>query len=136
MPNLAVNSFPRGVAVHPNPLRPLVYVANRTVNSFSDDGTNPYVDQCDSLVARPPVNVNPDQCVGSLSIFDLDLKRQVGSVAVGWAPEGVAVINSDDAYAGLWREMAALGWRVRRVRGVLTALCPDCVRSHDEAGEE
>ncbi|HUM95692.1 MAG TPA: PASTA domain-containing protein [Candidatus Competibacter sp.] len=91
VPNLAVNSFPRGVAVHPNPLRPLVYVVNRTVNSFSDDGTNPYVDQCDSLVARPPVNVNPDQCVGSLSIFDIDLKRQVGSVAVGWAPEGVAV---------------------------------------------
>lgn len=91
MPSLAANPFPRGVAVHPNPLRPLVYVVNRTVNSFSDDGTNPYVDQCDSLVARPPVNINPDQCVGSLSIFDLDLKRQVGSVAVGWAPEGVAV---------------------------------------------
>lgn len=88
---LAANSYPRGVAVHPNPLRPLVYVTNRTVNSFSDDATNTNIDQCDALVARPPVNVNPDQCVGSLSIFDADLKRQVGSVAVGWAPEGVAV---------------------------------------------
>ncbi len=39
-------------------------------------------------------------------------------------------------YEDAAREMAALGWRVRRVRGVLTALCPDCVRSHDEAGEE
>ncbi|MGB4946544.1 MAG: PASTA domain-containing protein [Candidatus Competibacter denitrificans] len=91
VPNLAANSYPRGVAVHPNPLRPLVYVTNRTVNSFSDDQTNPYVDQCDALVGRSPVNVNPDQCVGSLSIFDADLKIQVGSVAVGWAPEGVAV---------------------------------------------
>ncbi|QQS54653.1 MAG: PASTA domain-containing protein [Candidatus Competibacteraceae bacterium] len=91
VPNLAANSYPRGVAAHPNPLRPLVYVTNRTVNSFSDDATNPYPDQCDALVSRPPVNVNPDQCVGSLSIFDADLKTQVGSVAVGWAPEGVAV---------------------------------------------
>lgn len=91
VPNLTANSYPRGVAVHPNPLRPLVYVTNRTVNSFSDDQTNPYVDQCDALVGRSPVNVNPDQCVGSLSIFDADLKIQVGSVAVGWAPEGVAV---------------------------------------------
>ncbi|HRX60209.1 MAG TPA: PASTA domain-containing protein [Candidatus Competibacter sp.] len=91
VPNLSANSYPRGIAAHPNPLRPLVYVTNRTVNSFSDDETNPYVDQCDALVARPPVNVNPDQCVGSLSIFDADLKTQVGSVAVGSAPEGVAV---------------------------------------------
>lgn len=91
VPNLRANPYPRGVATHPNPLRPLVYVSNRTVNSFSDDNANPYVDQCDALVARPPVNVNHDQCVGSLSIFDADLKMQVGSVAVGWAPEGVAV---------------------------------------------
>ncbi|KAB2926222.1 MAG: PASTA domain-containing protein [Candidatus Contendobacter sp.] len=91
VPNLAANPYPRGVAAHPNPLIPLVYVTNRTVNSFSDDAANPYVDQCDALVARPPINVNPDQCVGSLSIFDADLKTQVGSVAVGWAPEGVAV---------------------------------------------
>ncbi|MDG4595274.1 MAG: PASTA domain-containing protein [Candidatus Contendobacter sp.] len=91
VPNLAANPYPRGVAAHPNPLIPLVYVTNRTVNSFSDDAANPYVDQCDALVARPPINVNPDQCVGSLSIFDVDLKTQVGSVAVGWAPEGVAV---------------------------------------------
>ncbi len=91
VPNLAANPYPRGVATHPNPTIPLVYVTNRTVNSFSDDATNPYPDQCDALVSRPPVNVNPDQCVGSLSIFDADLKTQVGSVAVGWAPEGVAV---------------------------------------------
>ena len=91
VPNLAANPYPRGVATHPNPLRPLVYVTNRTVNSFSDDASNPYPDQCDGLVSRAPVNVNPDQCVGSLSIFDADLKTQVGSVAVGWAPEGVAV---------------------------------------------
>ncbi|MCB1795494.1 MAG: PASTA domain-containing protein [Candidatus Competibacteraceae bacterium] len=91
VPNLAANPYPRGVAAHPNPLRPLVYVTNRTVNSFSDDATNPYPDQCDGLVSRPPVNINPDQCVGSLSIFDVNLKIQVGSVAVGWAPEGVAV---------------------------------------------
>lgn len=91
VPNLGANPFPRGVAAHPNPLRPLVYVTNRTVNSYSDDEQNPYPDQCDALVARPPVNVNPDQCVGSLSIFDIDLKTQVGSVAVGMAPEGVAV---------------------------------------------
>ena len=91
VPNLRANPYPRGVATHPNPLRPLVYVSNRTVNSFSDDSASPYVDQCDALVARPPVNVNHDQCVGSLSIFDADLKMQVGSVAVGWAPEGVAV---------------------------------------------
>ncbi|MFO1423079.1 MAG: PASTA domain-containing protein [Candidatus Competibacteraceae bacterium] len=91
VPNLAANPYPRGVATHPNPLIPLVYVTNRTVNSFSDDAQNPYPDQCDALVARPPINVNPDQCVGSLSIFDADLKTQVGSVAVGWAPEGVAV---------------------------------------------
>ena len=91
VPNLMANSYPRGVAVHPNPLQPLVYVTNRTVNSFSDDDANPQPDQCDALVARPPINVNPDQCVGSLSIFDADLKTQVGSVAVGWAPEGVAV---------------------------------------------
>ncbi len=91
VPNLAANPYPRGVATHPNPLRPLVYVTNRTVNSFSDDEANPQPDQCDALVARPPINVNPDQCVGSLSIFDADLKTQVGSVAVGWAPEGVAV---------------------------------------------
>lgn len=91
VPNLTANAFPRGVATHPNPLRPLVYVTNRTVNSFSDDATNPNADQCDGLVGRSPVNANPDQCVGSLSIFDADLKMQVGSVAVGWAPEGVAV---------------------------------------------
>ena len=91
VPNLGANPFPRGVAAHPNPLQPLVYVTNRTVNSYSDDAQNPYIDQCDALVARPPVNVNPDQCVGSLSIFDVDLKLQVGSVAVGLAPEGVAV---------------------------------------------
>ncbi len=91
VPNLAANPFPRGVATHPNPMRPLVYVTNRTVNSFSDDEQNPLPDQCDALVARPPVNVNHDQCVGSLSIFDADIKAQVGSVAVGWAPEGVAV---------------------------------------------
>ncbi len=91
VPNLAANPYPRGVATHPNPTIPLVYVTNRTVNSFSDDATNPYPDQCDALVSRPPVNVNPDQCVGSLSIFDADLKTQVGSVSVGWAPEGVAV---------------------------------------------
>lgn len=91
VPNLTANPYPRGVATHPNPLVPLVYVTNRTVNSFSDDEANPQPDQCDALVARPPINVNPDQCVGSLSIFDADLKTQVGSVAVGWAPEGVAV---------------------------------------------
>lgn len=91
VPNLAALSYPRGVATHPNPLIPLVYVTNRTVNSFSDDAENPQPDQCDGLVSRPPVNVNPDQCVGSLSIFDLDMRTQVGSVAVGWAPEGVAV---------------------------------------------
>ncbi len=91
VPNLAANPYPRGVATHPNPMRPLVYVTNRTVNSFSDDEQNPLPDQCDALVARPPVNVNHDQCVGSLSIFDADIKAQVGSVAVGWAPEGVAV---------------------------------------------
>ena len=91
VPNLTANPYPRGVATHPNPLRPLVYVTNRTVNSFSDDEANPQPDQCDALVARPPINVNHDQCVGSLSIFDADLKTQVGSVAVGWAPEGVAV---------------------------------------------
>lgn len=89
--NLSTNPYPRGVATHPNPLIPLVYVTNRTANSFSDDAQNPQPDQCDALVARPPINVNPDQCVGSLSIFDADLKTQVGSVAVGWAPEGVAV---------------------------------------------
>jgi len=91
VPGLAINAYPRGVATHPNPLRPLVYVTNRTVNSFSDDEANPQPDQCDALVARPPINVNHDQCVGSLSIFDADIKAQVGSVAVGWAPEGVAV---------------------------------------------
>ena len=91
VPNLTANPYPRGVATHPNPLIPLVYVTNRTVNSFSDDEANPQPDQCDALVARPPINVNHDQCVGSLSIFDADLKTQVGSVAVGWAPEGVAV---------------------------------------------
>ena len=91
VPNLLANPYPRGVATHPNPLRPLVYVTNRTVNSFSDDEANPQPDQCDALVTRPPVNVNHDQCVGSVSIFDIDLKTQVGSVAVGWAPEGVAV---------------------------------------------
>jgi YVTN family beta-propeller protein len=91
VPNLTANPYPRGVATHPNPLIPLVYVTNRTVNSFSDDEANPQPDQCDALVARPPINVNHDQCVGSLSIFDMDLKTQVGSVAVGWAPEGVAV---------------------------------------------
>ncbi|MCK7577007.1 MAG: YncE family protein [Chromatiales bacterium] len=89
--NISTNPYPRGVATHPNPLIPLVYVTNRTVNSFSDDEANPQPDQCDALVARPPINVNPDQCVGSMSIFDADLKTQVGSVAVGWAPEGVAV---------------------------------------------
>ena len=89
VPNLGANPFPRGVAVHPN--LPLVYVTNRTVNSYSDDAQSPLVDQCDALVSRPPVNVDPDQCVGSLSIFDVDLKTQVGSVAVGFAPEGVAV---------------------------------------------
>ncbi len=91
IPGLSANPYPRGVAVHPNPTRPLVYVTNRTVNSVSDDAANPYPDQCDALVARPPINVNPDQCVGSLSIFDTELKAQVGSVAVGMAPEGVAV---------------------------------------------
>ncbi|HAS86625.1 MAG TPA: hypothetical protein DCS31_07515, partial [Candidatus Competibacteraceae bacterium] len=123
VPRLAANSFPRGVAVHPNPLRPLVYVTNRTVNSFSDDATNPYVDQCDALVARPPVNVNPDQCVGSLSIFDADLKMQVGSVAVGSAPEGVAVhpdgmlvyvANSGD------RTISVVDTVFNRVIGVIT----------------
>ncbi len=89
VPNLGANPFPRGVAVHPN--LPLVYVTNRTVNSYQDDAQSPLVDQCDALVSRPPLNVNPDQCVGSLSIFDVDLKTQVGSVAVGFAPEGVAV---------------------------------------------
>lgn len=123
VPRLAANSFPRGVATHPNPLRPLVYVTNRTVNSFSDDATNPYVDQCDALVARPPVNVNPDQCVGSLSIFDADLKMQVGSVAVGSAPEGVAVhpdgmlvyvANSGD------RTISVVDTVFNRVIGVIT----------------
>ena len=91
VPNLTANAYPRGVATHPNPLRPLVYVTNRAVNSFSDDESNPYPDQCNALVSDVSVVSNPDQCVGSLSIFDADLKTQVGSVAVGWAPEGVAV---------------------------------------------
>ncbi|MGB5065328.1 MAG: PASTA domain-containing protein [Candidatus Competibacter sp.] len=123
VPNLAANPFPRGVATHPNPTIPLVYVTNRTVNSFSDDATNPYPDQCDALVSRPPVNVNPDQCVGSLSIFDADLKTQVGSVAVGRAPEGVAVhpdgmlvyvANSGD------RTVSVIETVFNRVVGVIT----------------
>lgn len=121
--NLTANSYPRGVAVHPNPLRPLVYVTNRTVNSFSDDQTNPYVDQCDALVGRSPVNVNPDQCVGSLSIFDADLKIQVGSVAVGWAPEGVAV-HPDGALAYVAnsgdRTVSVVDTIFNRVVGVIT----------------
>ena len=121
--NLTANSYPRGVAVHPNPLRPLVYVTNRTVNSFSDDQTNPYVDQCDALVGRSPVNVNPDQCVGSLSIFDADLKMQVGSVAVGWAPEGVAV-HPDGALAYVAnsgdRTVSVVDTIFNRVVGVIT----------------
>ena len=123
VPNLAANPYPRGVATHPNPTVPLVYVTNRTVNSFSDDATNPYPDQCDGLVSRAPVNVNPDQCVGSLSIFDADLKTQVGSVAVGWAPEGVAVhpdgmlvyvANSGD------RTVSVIETVFNRVVGVIT----------------
>jgi len=121
--NLTANSYPRGVAVHPNPLRPLVYVTNRTVNSFSDDQTNPYVDQCDALVGRSPVNVNPDQCVGSLSIFDADLKMQVGSVAVGWAPEGVAV-HPDGALAYVAnsgdRTVSVIDTIFNRVVGIIT----------------
>ncbi len=121
--NISTNPYPRGVAAHPNPLIPLVYVTNRTVNSFSDDAANPHVDQCDALVARPPINVNPDQCVGSLSIFDVDLKTQVGSVAVGWAPEGVAVhpsgalvyvANSGD------RTVSVMETVFNRVVGVIT----------------
>ena len=123
VPNLGANPFPRGVAAHPNPLQPLVYVTNRTVNSYSDDAQNPYPDQCDALVARPPVNVNPDQCVGSLSILDIDLKTQVGSVAVGLAPEGVAVhpdgmlvyvANSGD------RTVSVIETVFNRVIGVIT----------------
>ena len=123
VPNLGANPFPRGVAAHPNPLQPLVYVTNRTVNSYSDDAQNPYPDQCDALVARPPVNVNPDQCVGSLSILDIDLKTQVGSVAVGLAPEGVAVhpdgmlvyvANSGD------RTISVIETVFNRVIGVIT----------------
>lgn len=123
VPNLAANSYPRGVVTHPNPLRPLVYVTNRTANSFSDDEANPYTDQCDALVARPPVNVNHDQCVGSVSIFDADIKTQVGSVAVGWAPDGIAahpeggliyVANSGD------RTVSVIETVFNQVVGVIT----------------
>ncbi len=38
---------------------------------------------------------------------DLDeVAREKGSIFNGLLPNGVAVINADDAYAGLWREMA------------------------------
>ena len=38
---------------------------------------------------------------------DLDeVAREKGSIFNGLQPNGVAVINADDAYAGLWREMA------------------------------
>ena len=36
-----------------------------------------------------------------------EVAREKGSIFSGLAADGVAVINADDAYAGLWREMAA-----------------------------
>jgi UDP-N-acetylmuramoyl-tripeptide--D-alanyl-D-alanine ligase len=36
-----------------------------------------------------------------------EVAREKGSIFSGLTADGVAVINADDAYAGLWREMAA-----------------------------
>ncbi len=39
---------------------------------------------------------------------DLDeVAREKGAIFSGLSPDGVAVVNADDAYAGLWRSMAA-----------------------------
>ncbi len=35
-----------------------------------------------------------------------EVAREKGSIFAGLSPDGVAVVNADDPYAGLWREMA------------------------------
>jgi UDP-N-acetylmuramoyl-tripeptide--D-alanyl-D-alanine ligase len=58
-------------------------------------------------VARPTVGLITNAGAEHLEGFgDLDgVARAEGEMVAGLAPDGVAIINADDPYAGLWRDM-------------------------------
>ncbi|HLW24977.1 MAG TPA: UDP-N-acetylmuramoyl-tripeptide--D-alanyl-D-alanine ligase [Steroidobacteraceae bacterium] len=81
-------------------------------------------------IARPSVGLITNAGAEHLEGFgDLEgVARGEGEMVAGLAPEATAVLNADDAYFGLWREMARAGrtvsFGVRAPRADFRALNP------------
>ena len=81
-------------------------------------------------IARPSVGLITNAGAEHLEGFgDLEgVARGEGEIVAGLAPEATAVLNADDAYFGLWREMARAGrtvsFGVRAPRADFRALNP------------